>query len=138
MSETFAAMARSTTALDTPREDQTSLFQSPADLARDRSQRLAALKEKLRELAHELLFQDGVAHGKGVAFYHVRHAAEHRGWLRDDGTDFNLSFGSGLMKAAGGAVVGHTPSEHKEGHGRLVALYKLRVPEIAEDRQEPR
>lgn len=80
----------------------------------------AQTRAKLQKLANEMLI---ASKEHGIGFDEVREAAETRGWLTGKEPDRSLSFGSAIMKKAGGVVVRHRKSRHPNAHGRLVAVY---------------
>jgi len=80
----------------------------------------AELKSKIQAIAHELLLDAG---DHGVGFDEVRHAAETRGLLTGHEAARFLSFGSSLMKAAGGVAVRYRRSRHASAQRRRVAVY---------------
>lgn len=95
--------------------------------------RVHELKPKLQALALEMLEEDRAKGGHGIAFFHVRHAAEHRGWLTGEEPDRVLSFGSQLMRGAGGVPCGWATSKHKKSNRRTVRLFRLEPVPPVED-----
>lgn len=88
----------------------------------------AELKAKIQALAREMLI---AAQDHGVGFDEVRHAAETRGLLTGEEDGRFLSFGSPMMKAAGGVVVRYRRSRHRNSQRRRVAVYVHRMYEPA-------
>jgi hypothetical protein len=80
------------------------------------------LVERLQRLAVELLERAG-AHGCG--FDDVRIAAETRGWLTGEENGRFLSFGSILMKKAGGVPLRTRRSKHKQSQRRRITVFVL-------------
>jgi hypothetical protein len=78
------------------------------------------LKQRIQALASELLLS---AREHGVGFDEVRHAAETRGLLTGHEAARFLSFGSQLMRSAGGVPVRYRRSRHAAAQRRRVAVY---------------
>lgn len=95
----------------------------------DRAERLKVLRRELSAIAVEMLADDarsastGPTHG--VTFDQVRIRAETRGLLTGEEKGRTLSFGSALMKAAGGVPCEYRASKHRNSHGRTVRVYRL-------------
>jgi hypothetical protein len=110
---------------------QGTLFQTDAEQAAEREARWEVTKRLVQALAREMLEDDRAADGRGVAFFMVRHAAEHRGWLTGEEKGRELSFGSQLMRAAGGVGTGaFISSKHKNSNRRKVELFKLPLVDV--------
>lgn len=112
--------------------DQLSLSDAMGETTEERETRIAQIRERLQKLAREMLLEDAEKGGPGVTFHAVRIAAETRGWLsgHEDPAHLNLSFGSGLMRGAGGVVASYVKGKHRNANRRRVAAYKLERPDV--------
>lgn len=115
--------------------DQLSLSHAIGETTEERETRITTLRNRLQDLAREMLLEDRAREGPGITFHAVRLAAETRGWLSgaEDPDYLNLSFGSSLMRAAGGKVHGFVQGKHRNARRRRVATYKLAIaPDVDE------
>lgn len=94
----------------------------------ERKARMEVLRQHLHAIAVEMLADDARSADRpthGVTFDQVRIRAETRGLLTGEEKGRTLSFGSTLMKSAGGVPCEYRRSKHRNSHGRLVAVYRL-------------
>lgn len=112
--------------------EQLSLSDAIGETPQQATERREALRAKLQTLAREMLEEDRDKGGPGVTFHAVRLAAETRGWLTGEEKrgHIDLSFGSALMKAAGGIVAAYVKGKHAKAQRRRVAAYKLERPDV--------
>jgi hypothetical protein len=113
--------------------DWTSLDAALGETEEQRRERIEAMKRRLQKIAREMLDEDKVREGPGVAFVDVRFAAETRGLLTGEEQGRTLSFGSTLMEAAGGEPFGWKRSKHRNSNRRLVRTFKLPPFDLPEE-----
>lgn len=111
-------------------DQQLSLSDAIGETEEERRARIDALKARLQKIAREMLEDDQVKRGQGVAFCDVRIAAETRGLLTGTEPGRTLSFGSTLMEQAGGTTFGWKRSRHRNSNRRLVRTFKLEPHDV--------
>lgn len=118
--------------------EQLSLSDAIGETEEEYGRRMEQLKERLQNLAREMLIEDAAKNGPGVSFVAVRLAGETRGILTGAEQGRTLSFGSQLMRSAGGVPGEMIRSKHRNSNRRLVRLFKLSQTADAAPAAEPR
>lgn len=77
-------------------------------------------KTRMQQLANDMLKKAGIY---GIGFDEVREAAERRGILTGYESGRALSFGSAMMRRAGGVVARWRNSRNKRARYRRIAVY---------------